>query len=136
MVRQALYSTLAYDVVSLTLNPYLDTSALPKSTPFVQNPPQTSPEWMLLSLISLDIFLLLGSLAGFPFMPKAVTNILNKPFAVRAVAWLGIIGWLAGMTTTIVLRVSFGNACDQFNGQAAMAGVKLVASVSNGFTSE
>lgn len=117
-----------------SLSPVYDTSALPKSTPFVQSPPQTSSDWMLLSLIFLNVFLLLGTLPTVPFMPKAVTNILNKPFAVRTVAWLGIIGWLAGITTTVVLRVSFGNSCDKFNSQAAMAGVKLVANVSNGFT--
>ncbi|KAG8991873.1 hypothetical protein FRB90_001199 [Tulasnella sp. 427] len=117
-----------------SLSPVYDTSALAKSTPFVQSPPQTSSQWMLLSLISLNVFLLLGSLATIPFMPKAVTNILTKPFAVRTVAWLGIIGWLAGMITTVVLRVSFGSSCDKFNGQAAMAGEQLVANVANGFT--
>ncbi|KAG9046962.1 hypothetical protein FS837_003298 [Tulasnella sp. UAMH 9824] len=119
-----------------SLSPVYDTSALPKSSPFVQSPPQTSPDWMLLSLIFLDLYILFGALATFPFMPKAVANILNKPMVVRTVTWLGIIGWLAGITTTIVLRVSFGNSVDRFNGQAAMAGVKLVANVSNGFTSE
>lgn len=53
----------------------------------------------------------------------------------RVVALMAGIGWLMGVTTALVLRVSFGNAVNTFN-DAAEDGGGFVAVLGNGFTSE
>lgn len=116
-----------------TLMVVIDTSVLAKTTPFPPSPPQTSPQWMLISIVFLTTYLLLTALPSIPKMPAAVCNMLNKPSASRVIAWLGILGWFAGLTTAIVLRVMFGNDCSAFNQYAVDSKVEMVAVIGDGF---
>jgi len=116
-----------------TLNGTYDISSLPSTVPFVSAPPQTSPHWMLISIIFLVLFLFLTTFPLIPNLPPSISNFLGKPFWRRAVAWIGFLGWMVGMTTAIVLRVSFGNDVDRFNTMAASTGVALNAAIGNGF---
>jgi len=64
---------------------------------------------------------------------------MNSSGAVtRALATLGMLAFMIGLLTTITWRISFGRDVDEFNQRigAANGNPALVASLSNGFTSE
>ena len=64
---------------------------------------------------------------------------MDKPGVQRATAWIGLLGFMIGFTSFLVIRMWFGKAVEDFNdaiikgGQSAPA---LIAAASNGFVSE
>ncbi|KAG8926289.1 hypothetical protein FRC03_000336 [Tulasnella sp. 419] len=117
-------------------NPTYDLSPLPAtaSSRFPSSPSTFSPNSMLACVILTTIFMILISLPSMPKLPAAVGATLEKPIISRLIAWIGVVSWLDGMITTVVLRINFGVAVQRFNEDAANARVALTAEVSNGFT--
>ena len=83
-------------------------------------------------------------------------NGFDKPAVQRATAWIGLLGFLigtkcdrvylfrdcltiTGITSFLVIRMWFGKAVEDFNGDVSRAGSgapQLMAATSNGFISE
>jgi len=108
-------------------------TALPTSVP------NSSPQFFFFSLILSLLFFILFALASLtdvvPNSPGFLSK-LNCGTGSKAVASLGILGFIIGLMTTIVWRISFGRDVDEFNTRIAEANgnPQLVASMSNGFT--
>jgi len=120
-----------------TFNPVYDLSALPSNTPALalDGPTSSTPEFILTSIILLFLFSLHHAL--FSLMPEGARIQVPLTRMARAMAWLGVIGWLVGMVAVIVLRAWYGNAQTAFNKAIATAGSsapELTAAVGNGFT--
>ncbi|TDL28470.1 hypothetical protein BD410DRAFT_780979 [Rickenella mellea] len=121
-----------------SLSPAYDLSALPSNTPhIISSPTSATPVFILISLIFTSTFLFMFTLFSLRSkLGSALSARLDSPFAHRAVAWLGLLGFMIGLTAFLVLRMWFGKSVDDFNvgiselGNAAPA---IVASVGNGF---
>ncbi|KAG8985876.1 hypothetical protein FRB93_005602 [Tulasnella sp. JGI-2019a] len=94
---------------------------------FVTSPPQTSPQWTVITIVCIFVFAILTA------VPLFVTKLAANPAFCRSTAWVGIIGWLTGLVTVIVLHVTFANAAAAFNMMAANQKSQLVADIGNGF---
>ena len=63
----------------------------------------------------------------------------DKPAIQRTTAWVGLFGFMVGLTSFLVLRMWFGKAVEDFNTSILQGGQNspaLVAATSNGFVSE
>ncbi len=110
-------------------------SALPTSVP------STSPQFFFTSLIFSLLFFILSVLASLvDFLPNSpgFLSKLSDGMGSKAIASLGSLGFIIGLMSTLVWRVSFGRDVDEFNMRIAQANgnPQLVASMSNGFTSQ
>ncbi|KAG8907261.1 hypothetical protein FRB99_004955 [Tulasnella sp. 403] len=112
------------------LDPTYDVSALPQSTPFLPRPAQTSPYWILVSIVGLFIFFLMTAIQGSGRVPLYAENPILNQF----IGLVGLVGWLSGIVTVIVLRVTMANAIMRFNTEAANTKQSLMAMFGNGFT--
>ena len=118
-----------------------DLSVLPSSTPSVVNAPTTTtPAFIAVSLAFTIIFFLLFPLTSARSKLGAKLGAaMDKPGVHRATAWIGLLGFMIGFTSFLVIRMWFGKAVEDFNdailqgGQDAPA---LVAATSNGFVSK
>ncbi|KAL5495225.1 hypothetical protein ACEPAI_688 [Sanghuangporus weigelae] len=122
-----------------TLSPTYDLSDLPSNASLLlSGPPSASPGFIAVSLGFSTIFVFLFSVISLrsKLGPK-LGAALDKPFLNRAVAWLGLIGFMIGLTAFLVIRMWFGKAIDDFNSDIKSLGndgPALVASAGNGFT--
>jgi len=81
----------------------------------------------------------IASLADIlPAAPGFITKMNSSGVVTRTLATLGALAFMIGLLTTITWRISFGRDVDEFNQRIADANGNpaLVASLSNGFTSE
>jgi len=121
------------------LSPIYDLSVLPASAPKLLSAPTAStPVFIAISLVFSTIFVILFTLVSFraKFGEKLSAR-LDNPMLNRAVAWLGLLGFLIGITAFMVLRMWYGKAVDDFNAailQAGSSGPQILASIENGFT--
>lgn len=121
-----------------TVSPHYDLSALPSSAPTLLNAPTaTTPAFIAIALGFTIIFFILFSLTAFRSKLGAkLGGAMDKPGIQRATAWIGLLGFMIGFTSFLVIRMWFGKAVEDFNdailkgGQSAPA---LVAATSNGF---
>jgi len=64
-------------------------------------------------------------------------NVWEKPVMQQVSAWIGIVSFVVGLASFLILRVYFGKAADDFNlsisGQGTN-GPQLVANTGNAFT--
>ncbi|KAL5535562.1 hypothetical protein ACEPAF_3656 [Sanghuangporus sanghuang] len=122
-----------------TLSPTYDLSDLPSNASLLlTGPPSASPGFIAVSLGFSTIFVFLFSIISLrsKLGPK-LGAALDKPFLNRGVAWLGLIGFMIGLTAFLVIRMWFGKAIDDFNSgikSLGEDGPALVASTGNGFT--
>lgn len=121
-----------------------DLSVLPDSAPksaLSPTIPITSPVFYLVALIlSLLFFSLstIGSLADIlPSAPKPIVQLNSHALATKIIASFGMLGFIIGLLSSIVWRVTFGRDVSEFNSRIASANGNpaLVAGLSNGFTS-
>jgi len=62
---------------------------------------------------------------------------LDRPVIPRASAWLGLLGFMTGLTSFLIIRMWFGKAVEDFNNAIVKGGTdapQLIAQISNGFT--
>jgi len=120
-----------------------DLSVLPDNAPksaLSPSIPITSSVFYLVALIlSLLFFCLsiIGSLADIlPSAPKPIVQLNNHAVATKIIASFGMLGFIIGLLSSIVWRVTFGMDVSEFNSRIATANGNpaLVASLSNGFT--
>jgi hypothetical protein len=117
---------------------------LPENRPrFLTNATSTAPQFLLVSLIFLTLFLILHLLFSLPeripTTPAGLVKLASHSLAIRFSAWMGVLGLTMGLCALIVLRIWVGKAVEDFNQDIIDMGKnapKLVASVQNGFTSK
>ncbi|KZS92994.1 hypothetical protein SISNIDRAFT_454939 [Sistotremastrum niveocremeum HHB9708] len=121
-----------------SLSPIYDVSVLPSNVPDVLTSPTTAtPGFILFSLVLAVLFFILFTLTMLRERLGKLANVLNKPFFGRFTAWLGVLMFMIGLTSYLVLRMWFGKMVDDFNqniiGQGS-GGPQLIASTGTGFT--
>ncbi|KAH8120363.1 hypothetical protein DFH11DRAFT_1559742, partial [Phellopilus nigrolimitatus] len=122
-----------------TLSPTYDLSVLPSNVPNLLTAPATAtPAFIAVSLGFSCLFVLVFTLISFRSkMGAKLGAALEKPFINRAVAWFGLVAFMIGLTSFLVIRMWFGKAIDDFNqglAQLGKQGPSLIASTGNGFT--
>jgi len=120
-------------------SPTYDTAVLPSSS----NPdaltalPSSAPVAVLIALVLSTLFFILFAMIAMRSRLGGLGNMLSKPNVSRASAWLGLFGFLIGMTSYLVLRLWFGKMAVDFNQAIAKQGSdgpQLIATVGNAFT--
>jgi len=120
------------------LNPTYDLSVLPGNAPnLLSAPTSTTPAFIAVSLAFSILFFLLFTLIAFrASLGAKLSGMLGKPFLQRASAWIGLLGFMIGLTSFLVIRMWFGKAVEDFNNAVQVQEAKapaLIAEISNGF---
>ncbi|KIP12002.1 hypothetical protein PHLGIDRAFT_17796 [Phlebiopsis gigantea 11061_1 CR5-6] len=121
-----------------TISPHYDLSVLPSSTPSVVNAPTTTtPAFIAVSLAFTIMFFILFTLTtARSKLGAKLGAAMDKPGVHRATAWIGLLGFMVGFTSFLVIRMWFGKAVEDFNDAILTGGhdsPALVAATSNGF---
>ncbi|RPD82584.1 hypothetical protein L226DRAFT_607687 [Lentinus tigrinus ALCF2SS1-7] len=120
-----------------TVSPTYDLSVLPSNAPdLLSAPTATTPAFIAVSLAFTIIFFFLFTMTSFRGKMGKFGNVFDKPAIQRTTAWIGLLGFLIGITSFLVIRMWFGKAVEDFNRDITEDGSgapQLVASTSNGF---
>ncbi|EIW86676.1 hypothetical protein CONPUDRAFT_43699 [Coniophora puteana RWD-64-598 SS2] len=122
-----------------SLSPTYNTSVFPSNAPsaVVSAPPATSAAFIAIALVLTVVFLITYTAISFRHFMGNAGAVWDKPLVQRASAWLGIVSFLLGLTSFLVVFMWFGKAAEDFNlsiqGQGTN-GPQLLASTSNAFT--
>ncbi|KAJ3479929.1 hypothetical protein NLI96_g8717 [Meripilus lineatus] len=120
------------------INPTYDLSVLPGSAPdLLSAPTATTPAFIAVSIAFTFFFLLLFTLTAFRSKMGKAGAFFDKPVVQRSTAWIGLFGFMIGLTSFLVLRMWFGKSVEDFNKAILKGGQsspQLVADLSNGFT--
>ncbi|KAI0304854.1 hypothetical protein BC826DRAFT_978601 [Russula brevipes] len=124
---------------SSSVAPTFDLSVLPKDSPdLLTAPAATTPVFIAIAIALSTIFFILFTLISLRAnLGAKFSAILDRPVLHRASAWLGLLGFMIGLTSFLVIRMWFGKAVDDFNEAIVKAGNSaphLIAQLSNGFT--
>lgn len=122
---------------SPTINPTYDLSVLPGNAPdLLSAPTATTPAFIAVALAFTVIFFLMFTLMSFRGSMGKFGATLEKPLIHRTTSWIGLLGFMIGLTSFLVIRMWFGKAVEDFNDDIARAGSaapQLIAATSNGF---
>jgi hypothetical protein len=118
-----------------------DLTTLPSSSPsFVTAPTATTPVFIGIGLGFAILFFIFFTLTTVRTqLPEKLSAALDKPGVHRATAWIGLLGFMTGFTSFLVMRMWFGKAVEDFNDAVLKGGSDspaLVAQTGNGFVSE
>ncbi|KAI0757029.1 hypothetical protein C8Q80DRAFT_1131739 [Daedaleopsis nitida] len=120
-----------------TVSPVYDLAVLPSNAPdLLSAPTATTPAFIAVSLAFTVIFFLLFTLTAFRGKMGKLGNVFDKPGMQRATAWIGLLGFIIGITSFLVIRMWFGKAVEDFNRSIFKDGSdapQLIAATSNGF---
>ncbi|KAF8481213.1 hypothetical protein DFH94DRAFT_738725 [Russula ochroleuca] len=122
-----------------TVSPVYDLSALPSNSPNLLTAPTAStPVFIAISIALSTIFFIIFALISLRAnLGARLSTMLDRPTFHRASAWLGLLGFMIGLTSFLVIRMWFGKAVEDFNGAILGGGDNaphLIAAISNGFT--
>lgn len=120
-------------------SPTYNTGVLPaNSSPDVLTAlPSSASVAVLIALVLSTLFFILFALIALRSRLGGFGATLSKPAVSRASAWLGLFGFLIGMTAYLVLRLWFDKMAVDFNQAIAKQGSdgpQLIATVGNAFT--
>ncbi|KAF9651388.1 hypothetical protein BDM02DRAFT_3154396 [Thelephora ganbajun] len=132
-------STASINCTVPVLNPHYDLSVLPNDTSrWLSAPTAATPAFIAIALGFSFIFFVLFTLIAFRAKLGArLGAALDRPTVQRASAWIGIFGFMIGVSSFLVIRLWFGKAVDDFNQTIELEGDNgphLIAELSNGFT--
>ncbi|TFY63996.1 hypothetical protein EVG20_g6100 [Dentipellis fragilis] len=118
---------------------HIDLSALPPNTPdLLTAPTQTTPAFIAVSLgFAIIFFFLFTAISLRAKLGPRLGAAFERPAIQRLSAWIGLLGFMIGLTAFLVLRMWFGKAVEDFNRaiqEAGKSAPQLVASTNNGFT--
>lgn len=122
-----------------TVSPTYDLSALPKNAPdLLTAPTATTPVFIAIAIAFSALFLIIFTMISLRgnLGPK-LSTMLDRPTFHRASAWLGLLSFMIGLTSFLVVRMWFGKAVEDFNRGIQEAGnnaPQLIAATSNAFT--
>lgn len=122
-----------------SLSPKYDLSALPSNAPdLLTAPTATTPAFIAISLgFSVVFFILFTFISLRTKLGAKLSAALDRPMVQRTSAWIGLLGFMIGLTAFLVIRMWFGKAVEDFNAAISKQGngaPQLIASTSNGFT--
>lgn len=122
---------------SPTVNPKYNLDVLPGDAPdLLSAPTATTPAFIAVSIAFTLIFFILFTFTSFRSKMGKFGNVFDKPAIQRATAWIGLLGFIIGLTAFLVIRMWFGKAVEDFNKSILKGGSgapQLVANTSNGF---
>jgi len=131
-------NTAAVNCTVPVLSPSYDLSVLPSdASRWLSAPTATTPAFIGISLGFSIIFFVLFSLIAFRGRLGKFGATLDRPMVQRACAWIGIFGFMIGISSFLIIRLWFGKAVDDFNQSIQLEGdngAHLIAGLSNGFT--
>ncbi|KAI0067695.1 hypothetical protein BV25DRAFT_850876 [Artomyces pyxidatus] len=121
------------------LSPTYDLSALPANAPdLLTAPTATTPAFIAIALGFTIIFFVLFTLISLrASLGARLAAAMDRPVLQRASAWIGLLGFMIGLTSFLVIRMWFGKAVEDFNlsiSHGAAGSPQLVANTGNGFT--
>lgn len=131
-------SSVGFTCSSPSLSPTYNTSVFPDDAPsaVVSAPPVASAAFIAVALVLTVIFFVTYTAISFRHLMGNTGAVWDKPLVQRASAWVGIISFLLGLTSFLVVFMWFGKAAEDFNlsirGQG-MNGPQLFASTGNAF---
>jgi len=120
---------------SPVLNPSYDLSVLPGNSPnLLSAPTATTPAFIAVALSFSIIFFLLFTMIAFrEKLGAKISGTLEKPSIQRASTWVGLLGFMIGLTSFLIIRMWFGKAVEDFNNAVELQGDKapqLIAEIS------
>jgi len=120
------------------LSPKYDLSVLPSDVSrWLSAPTATTPGFIAIALCFSVIFFVLFTLVAFRAKLGKLSAQFERPMVQRATAWVGLFGFMIGLSSFLVIRLWFGKAVDDFNESVELEGASgphLIAELSNGFT--
>ncbi|KAF9822213.1 hypothetical protein IEO21_00207 [Rhodonia placenta] len=120
-----------------TVSPTYNLSVLPSNAPdLLTAPTSTTPAFIAVSLAFTVIFLFMYTFTAHRGTLGRIGAHFERPGVQRATAWIGLLGFLIGITSFLVLFMWFWKAVDDFNDDISKIGSdapELIASLSNGF---
>ncbi|PSR72386.1 hypothetical protein PHLCEN_2v11729 [Hermanssonia centrifuga] len=129
----------AVTCVPPTVSPKYDLSVLPSNAPnLLTAPTATTPAFIAVSLAFSIMFFLLFTFTALRSKLGKAGAFFDKPAVQRSTAWIGLMGFMIGLTSFLVIRMWFGKAVEDFNAailEGGQGSPQLVAATSNGFVS-
>jgi len=122
-----------------SVSPTYNLSALPGNSPnLLTAPAATTPVFIAIALALSTIFFIIFTLISLrAYVGAKLSATLDHPMLHRVSAWLGLLGFMIGLTSFLVIRMWFGKAVEDFNKAIIEGGnnaPQLIAQISNGFT--
>jgi len=123
---------------SATLSPIYDLSVLPDSAPghLLYAPVASTATFIAVSIVFTILFFILFMLISFSHKMGKVKSTFQKPQFQRISAWIGVFGFVVGLSSFAIIRVWFEKAVQDFNQSLAAQGKEgpeLIASLGNAF---
>lgn len=124
---------------SPSITPVYNTSVFTSNTPSADlaAPPTVAPVFVTISLVFTVVFFIMFTGISFRHLMGKAGNVWEKPVMQQVSAWIGIVSFVVGLASFLILRMYFGKAADDFNlsisGQGTN-GPQLVANTGNAFT--
>jgi len=120
-----------------TVSPAYDLSVLPSNAPdLLTAPTATTPAFIAVSLAFTVLFLFMFTFTAHRATLGRLGAPFERPGVQRATAWIGLLGFMIGITSFLVLFMWFWKAVDDFNNDISKLGSdgpQLIAATSNGF---
>jgi hypothetical protein len=122
-----------------TVSPTYDLSVLPRNSPdLLTAPTATTPVFIAMAIALSVVFFIIFTLISLrPNLGAKLSAVLDRPILHRASAWVGVLGFMIGLTSFLVIRMWFGKAVDDFNKAITVSeggAPQLIAQTGNGFT--
>ncbi|THH34064.1 hypothetical protein EUX98_g51 [Antrodiella citrinella] len=125
------------DCTQTSVHPTYDTSVLPGNAPALLSAPvATTPVFIAISIVFKMIFFFMYAFTAWKHRMGKFGAIYEKPGVQSATVWIGLIGFMIGITCFLIIRMWFGKAVEDFNMTVITEGsnsAQLVATTSNGF---
>lgn len=123
-----------------SISPQYDTSVIPGSMPnsVLSPPPSTAPVFIAVAISFSFIFFFAYTLVSFRHkLGGRLSEKLDSPVVQSLTAWIGVFGFMIGLSSFLIIRMWFAKAIDDFNQSIVAQGKnapELVAAAGNGFT--
>ncbi|KAK2461890.1 hypothetical protein APHAL10511_006353 [Amanita phalloides] len=122
---------------SPSVSPSYNLSVLPENAPalLLSPPAPSTPVLIAIALSCSALFFITFTLTSLKH--EKVSAAMEKPLVQRMSAWIGVLGFMIGLTAFTVIRMWFGKSVQDFNSfivSQGNNGPKLIASLGNGFT--
>ncbi|PPR06906.1 hypothetical protein CVT24_011596 [Panaeolus cyanescens] len=129
----------SFNCTATLISPTFDFTVLPNNAPhLLLSPPNAfAPVFIIISLIFSALFFITFTAISFRHKMGKASRFLDSPRLQKISAWIGVFGFVIGLTSFFILRIWFGKAVEDFNATIISQGAqgpKLLARVGNAFT--
>lgn len=127
----------AVNCTPASISPAYDLDVLPSDAlDLLSAPAATTPAFIAVSIAFTILFFFLFTFTALRTKMGKAGAFFDKPLVQRATAWIGLLGFMIGLTSFLVIRMWFGKAVEDFNNsiiRGGQNGPQLMAATSNGF---